>query len=67
VQQSACPALRVEMHPTKAHIIRFKPALDSSADLWPVVNKSVVGRYLHDSEGGEKSANLLRAKKTRQG
>jgi hypothetical protein len=55
------------MHPTKAHIIRFKPALDSSADLWPVVNKSVVGRYLHDSEGGEKSANLLRAKKTRQG
>jgi hypothetical protein len=31
------------MHPTKAHIIRFKPALDSSADLWLVVNNQLLG------------------------
>jgi hypothetical protein len=26
VQDSACPALRVEMHATQAHMIRFKPS-----------------------------------------
>jgi hypothetical protein len=43
VQHSACPALRVEMRATEAHIIRFMPALDSSADLWPAVYNQLLG------------------------
>jgi hypothetical protein len=45
----------------------FQAVVDSSVDLWLAVNNQLLSGTLHDSEGGEKSANQLGAKKMRQG